>query len=483
MYKFGSILIGRNELSDATLLLNKANRHGLITGASGSGKTITLKVLAEGFSEAGVPVFLSDVKGDLAGTIKEGTINENIASRLNSLNIDGFETKKYPVTFLDVYGEMGCNIRTTIKSIGAKLLAKMLDLSDTQEGVLSIAFKIAFDEGFDLIDLNDLKALLTYIGEKRKEYSLTYGNVTLQSIGSIQRNILSLQEEGGDFFFGLPAFNIKDLIHFDVDNGYGNINILDAQKLFQKPTLYATFMLWMLTSIYNEFPEVGDLDKPKLVLFFDEAHLMFESMPEHLIKQITQIVKLIRSKGIGLYFISQSPKDIPEEILAQLGNRIQHVLRSYTPTDEKVIKAAASSFRKNPNFDTVEAISTLKTGEALISLQNEDGEPTIVDRFMILPPQSMMGSIDDYERSNYIKTTWLYGKYEEKLKYTSTYDILMEKLKNNKEENTQEKKEIKSKKTSTKKSTMEKATERMITNTASSFGRKLGNSLFKNLFK
>ena len=482
MYKNGNILIGRNESGDATLLLNKANRHGLITGASGSGKTITLKVLAESFSEAGVPVFLSDIKGDLAGLIKPGSI-ETISSRLESLNITDFEVKGFPVTFLDVYSKNGSPIRTTVKSIGAKLLARMLDLTDAQEGVLAITFKIAQDEGFDLIDLKDLKAMLTYVGEKRKEYSLTYGNVTLQSIGSIQRNILSLQEEGGDFFFGLPAFNIKDLIHFDVDNGYGNINILDAQKLFQKPTLYATFMLWMLTSIYNEFPEVGDLDKPKLVLFFDEAHLMFESMPEHLIKQITQIVKLIRSKGIGLYFISQSPKDIPEEILAQLGNRIQHVLRSYTPTDEKVIKAAASSFRKNPNFDTVDAISTLKTGEALISLQNEDGEPTIVDRFMILPPQSMMSSIDDYERSNYIKTTWLYGKYEEKLKYTSTYDILMEKLKNNKEENTQEKKEIKSKKASTKKSTMEKATERMITNTASSFGRKLGNSLFKNLFK
>lgn len=483
MYKNGNILIGKNENREAYLLLNKANRHGLITGASGSGKTITLKVLAESFSAAGVPVFLSDVKGDLAGTISEGFLNDNIKSRIESLGIDDFEVKKFPVTFLDVYGKNGCPIRTTIENIGAKLLARMLDLSDAQEGVLAIVFKIAQDEGLELIDLNDLKAMLTYVGEKRKEYSLTYGNVTLQSIGSIQRNILSLETEGGDFFFGLPAFNIKDLIHFDVNNGYGNINILDAQTLFQKPTLYATFMLWLLNSLYNELPEVGDLDKPKLVFFFDEAHLLFDSMPDHLIKQIIQIVKLIRSKGIGLYFISQSPGDIPDEILAQLGNRIQHVLRSYTTSDEKVIKAAATSFRKNDSFNIEDAIKTLKTGEALISLQNEDGEPSITDKFMILPPQSMMGSIEDNERLSYIKTTWLYGKYEEKLKYTSTYDILMEKMKNDNEETKKDLKETKNKKSTAKKTTMEKATERMITNTASSFGRKLGNSLFKNLFK
>lgn len=484
MYKNGNILIGKNEEKDAYLLLNKANRHGLITGASGSGKTITLKVLAESFSAAGVPVFLSDVKGDLAGTINEGILNDNIKSRIESLNIDDFEIKKFPITFLDVYGKNGCPIRTTIENIGAKLLARMLDLSDAQEGVLAIVFKIAQDEGLELIDLNDLKAMLTYVGEKRKEYSLTYGNVTLQSIGSIQRNILSLETEGGNFFFGLPAFNIKDLMHFDVNNGYGNINILDAQTLFQKPTLYATFMLWLLNSLYNELPEVGDLDKPKLVFFFDEAHLLFDSMPDHLIKQIIQIVKLIRSKGIGLYFISQSPGDIPDEILAQLGNRIQHVLRSYTTSDEKVIKAAATSFRKNDNFNIEDAIKTLKTGEALISLQNEDGEPSITDKYMILPPQSMMGSIEDNERLSYIKTTWLYGKYEEKLKYTSTYDILMEKMKNDDEKMKKDsKQETKNKKTTTKKSTMEKATERMITNTASSFGRKLGNSLFKSLFK
>ena len=480
MYKNGNILIGRNESGDATLLLNKANRHGLITGASGSGKTITLKVLAESFSEAGVPVFLSDIKGDLASLIKPGSI-EIISSRLESLNISNFEVKGFPVTFLDVYSKNGSPIRTTVKSIGAKLLARMLDLTDAQEGVLAITFKIAQDEGFDLIDLKDLKAMLTYVGEKRKEYSLTYGNVTLQSIGSIQRNILSLETEGGDYFFGLPAFNIKDLIHFDVNTGYGNINILDAQTLFQKPTLYATFMLWMLNSLYNELPEVGDTVKPKLVFFFDEAHLLFDSMPDHLVKQIIQIVKLIRSKGVGLYFISQSPGDIPDEILAQLGNRFQHVLRSYTPSDEKVIKAASDSFRKNENFNTVDAIKTLKTGEALISLQNEDGEPTIVDRFTILPPQSKMGTIEQSEREIHIKSNWLYGKYENKLEYTKTSDIINSIL--TKKEN-EEKDTVKEKKTTKKeKNIMSKASERMLTNTASSFGRKLGNSLFKKLFK
>lgn len=480
MYKNGNILIGRNESGDATLLLNKANRHGLITGASGSGKTITLKVLAESFSEAGVPVFLSDIKGDLASLIKPGSI-ETISSRLESLNISNFEVKGFPVTFLDVYSKNGSPIRTTVKGIGAKLLARMLDLTDAQEGVLAITFKIAQDEGFDLIDLKDLKAMLTYVGEKRKEYSLTYGNVTLQSIGSIQRNILSLETEGGDYFFGLPAFNIKDLIHFDVNTGYGNINILDAQTLFQKPTLYATFMLWMLNSLYNELPEVGDTVKPKLVFFFDEAHLLFDSMPDHLVKQIIQIVKLIRSKGVGLYFISQSPGDIPDEILAQLGNRFQHVLRSYTPSDEKVIKAASDSFRKNENFNTIDAIKTLKTGEALISLQNEDGEPTIVDKFTILPPQSKIGTIEQFERENHIKSNWLYGKYENKLEYTKTSDIINSIL--TKKEN-EEKETIKEKKSTKKeKNVMSKASERMLTNTASSFGRKLGNSLFKKLFK
>ena len=480
MYKNGNILIGRNESGDATLLLNKANRHGLITGASGSGKTITLKVLAESFSEAGVPVFLSDIKGDLASLIKPGSI-ETISSRLESLNITDFEVKGFPVTFLDVYSKNGSPIRTTVKGIGAKLLARMLDLTDAQEGVLAITFKIAQDEGFDLIDLKDLKAMLTYVGEKRKEYSLTYGNVTLQTIGSIQRNILSLETEGGDYFFGLPAFNIKDLIHFDVNTGYGNINILDAQTLFQKPTLYATFMLWMLNSLYNELPEVGDTVKPKLVFFFDEAHLLFDSMPDHLVKQIIQIVKLIRSKGVGLYFISQSPGDIPDEILAQLGNRFQHVLRSYTPSDEKVIKAASDSFRKNENFNTIDAIKTLKTGEALISLQNEYGEPTIVDKFPILPPQSKIGTIEQFERENHIKSNWLYGKYENKLEYTKTSDIINSILTKKKNE---EKDTVKEKKTTKKeKNVMSKASERMLTNTASSFGRKLGNSLFKKLFK
>lgn len=333
MYINDKILIGKNENNSVYLLPKMANRHGIITGASGSGKTITLKVLAESFSSCGIPVFLVDVKGDLAGMCVKGIENENVNKRIQDLNLEGFSFSSFPTEFWDVYGDFGHPIRTTIKNIGPKLLSRMLNLTDAQEGVLTIVFKIAEDENLDIIDLKDLKALLTYVGEKRKDYTLQYGNITSQSIGSIQRNLLSLEEEGGDYFFGKPDFDIKDFIKFDVNNGYGFINILHAVTLFQKPTLYATFLLWLLTNLYNTLPEVGDIDKPKIAFFFDEAHLLFSEMPEHLIKQIVQIVKLIRSKGIGLYFISQSPSDIPDEILSQLGNRIQHVLRYYTKND------------------------------------------------------------------------------------------------------------------------------------------------------
>ena len=350
MYKNNKILVGKNDNNEANLLLDKANRHGLITGASGSGKTITLKVLAEGFSASGVPVILSDVKGDLAGTSLIGNL-DLIKDRVDKLGINDFNIQKFPVTFFDVYGKFGHPIRTTVKSIGSRLLSHMLNLTDTQESVLSIVFKICEDENLNLIDLNDLRSALNYIGESRKNYTLKYGNISLQSIGAIQRNVLNLEEEGGDKFFGLPQFEIKDFIHFDGDNGFGQISILHSVKLFQQPILYSSVLLWMLISLYNELPEVGDLEKPKLVMFFDEAHLLFSDMPSYLLKQIIQIVKLIRSKGVGLYFISQTPSDIPDEILGQLGNRIQHVLRSYTKTDEKVIKAAADSFRINPKFN------------------------------------------------------------------------------------------------------------------------------------
>ena len=412
MYFNEKILVGKSDNKEAYILPKMANRHGIISGASGSGKTITLKVLAESFSDARVPVFLVDVKGDLAGTALNGTMNSNIETRIENLKLENFNLKKYPTTFWDVYGKYGHPIRTTVAKVGPKLLSKMLDLSDAQEGILTIAFKIAEDEGLQLVDLKDLRSILSYIGDKRKDYSLSYGNITVQSVGSIQRNILSLQEEGGDYFFGKPDFEIKDFIHYDGDTGNGQINILDASILFQKPNLYSTFLLWLLTYLYNSMPEVGDLDKPKLVFFIDEAHLLFDNISRPLLNSIIQIVKLIRSKGVGLYFISQSPSDIPDEILSQLGNRIQHVLRYYTKNDEKAIKAAANSFRLNPNMDIVEEIKNLGTGVALVSFQDEKGNPEIVEKVTILPPQSAMGAIDDEIRDELIKRSYLYGKYE-----------------------------------------------------------------------
>ncbi len=422
MYFNDKILVAKNEEKEIYLIPKMANRHGIITGASGSGKTVTLKVLAESFSNAGVPVFMVDVKGDLAGTCKAGVENPNVTSRVEKMGLENFNFHAFPVTFFDVYGEKGHPIRTTITSLGARLLSRLLDLSDAQEGVLAIVFQIAEDEKLEMIDLKDLQKMLTYVGERRNEYSLKYGNISIQSIGSIQRNLLILEQDGGANFFGKPDFNIRDLIRYNSSDGYGYINILDAQILFKKPTLYATMLIWLLTTIYNTLPEVGDLPKPRLVLFLDEAHLLFSEMSNSVVKQIIQIVKLIRSKGVGIYFISQSPSDVPDEILSQLGNKVQHVLRAYTPSDEKAIKAAANSFRANPAFSTSEAIKELATGEALVSMLDEKGEPTIVERAKILPPQSMMGALDDGERKNEICSSQLYMKYEELLDDDSAYE-------------------------------------------------------------
>lgn len=488
MYINNKILIGKNGVNEANLLLNMANRHGLITGASGSGKTITLKVLAESFAEARVPVFLVDIKGDLAGMVNPGD-QVSITERINKLelNLPTFTCKNFKTTFWDVYGEAGIPVRTTIENIGPKLLSRMLNLTDAQEGVLTIVFKIAEDMEMELIDLNDLKAMLNYVGMNRKEYTLSYGNITTQSIGAIQRNLLNLEEEGGDLFFGKPDLEIKDFIRYDANTGESYINILHAVKLFQRPTLYATFMLWLIDSLYQYLPEVGDLEKPKVVFFFDEAHLLFSEMPDHMVKQIIQIVKIIRSKGIGLYFISQSPNDIPDEILSQLGNRIQHVLRSYTKTDEKVIKACADSFRTNPNFDTEEVLKTLATGEALISLQDEDGQPTIVDRFKILPPQSQMGTIDDLKRAEIINASSLNTKYKDKVEYESAKEeieaIIAEEQEKSEKEEKKEKTTKAKKNTKKKKTGLEKTADKLANKTINTFGSKLGNKIFNSLFK
>lgn len=489
MYLNNKIIIGKNNNYEGNILLNKANRHGLITGASGSGKTITLKVIAESFSDAGVPVFVADVKGDLAGMCIQGTNNEKISERLTNLNITDFSFKSFPTHFWDVYGEYGHPIRTTINNIGYQLLSRMLGLTEAQEGVLAIVFKIANDNNWELIDLKDLRLLLQYVGDNRKDYTLEYGNITLQSIGAIQRNLLILQEQGGDLFFGEPSMNITDFIRFDSNDGRGYINVLHAVKLFQHPNLYATFLLWLLNELYTKLPEVGDLDKPKMIFCFDEAHLLFEEMPDYMIKQVIQVVKLIRSKGIGLYFISQSPKDIPDEVLSQLGNRIQHALRAYTPAEQKVIKAAASAFRVNPGINTEEAILSLGTGEALISFLNDDGEPEVVNQVTILPPQSSMGTIDDITRQQIMDKSLFKGKYDTLIEKESAFEKLTATIEEeqkeiqlaNEEKEKEKEKQQKSKKT--KKSKTEKAVDKMTNSAMNTIGRQIGKSIFKGLFK
>ena len=431
MYINGKLLIGKNENKEVYLIPKMANRHGLITGASGTGKTVTLKVMAESFSDAGIPVFLSDVKGDLAGTSQKGEENENVRSRVEKLGLDQFEYKQYPVRFWDIYGEKGHPVRTKVTTVGPNILSIMLGLNETQEGILNIAFRVAQDEGLSLIDLKDLKSILQYIADNKNDY-------ITKSVGSIQRSLLVLENQGADKFFGEPSLDIHDFISVN-EEGRGLINILDAVELFKSPDLYASFMLWLLTELFNTLPEVGDLDKPKIVFFFDEAHLLFDSMPAYRLKQITQVVKLIRSKGIGLYFVSQNPTDIPDEVIGQLGNRVQHNLRAYTPNEQKTVKVAAQAFRVNPLFDTEKAILELGTGEALVSFQTESGEPSIVEKVKILPPQSKMGSIDEMTRMKVINSSLIAGKYDEAIDNESAHEIVSKKYEEKKELEEQEK--------------------------------------------
>ena len=425
MYKNDKVLVGKSNDKELSILLNKANRHGLITGASGSGKTITSKVMAESFSDAGIPVFMADVKGDLAGTALSGEPNENVDSRVTKLGLEDFEYKNFPVRFWDIFGDYGHPIRTSLDSVGPEILSMMLGLSETQEGVLTVVYKIARDNDWELDDIKDLRLLLQYVGDNREKFTTSYGNVTTQSVGVIQRCLLALENQGGDKFFGQPELDINDFLTVDA-NGKGMINILHAVKLFESPDLFASFLLWLLTTLYNKMPEVGDLDKPKMVFFFDEAHLLFNGMPEYRLKRIVQVVKLIRSRGIGLYFVSQSPADIPNDIIAQLGNRVQHTLRAYTPTELKAVRVAADSFRTNPEFNTYDAILNLGTGEALISFQNENGEPEVVQKATILPPQSKMGIIDDISRNKIINSSSLLGKYDEVQERESAYEEIDE---------------------------------------------------------
>ena len=397
--------------------------------------------MAESFSDAGVPVFLADVKGDLGATALAGEATEGLDKRLQKLGLSDFQYKSFPVRFWDVFGVGGHPIRTSIDTVGPDILSMMLGLSEAQEGVLSIVFKIAQENNWKLDDTKDLRLLLQYVGDNRNDFITRYGNITTQSVGVIQRCLLTLENQGADKFFGQPELDINDFLSMDV-NGKGIINILDAVELFKSPDLYASFLLWLLTQLFNKMPEVGDLEKPRIVFFFDEAHLLFNGMPSYRLKQITQVVKLIRSRGIGLYFISQSPTDIPNEIIAQLGNRVQHTLRAYTPSEQRIVKVAADAFRTNSKFDTSEAILGLGTGEALVSFQNENGEPDVVEKVVVLPPQSRMGVIDDITRNKVINSSSLVGKYDEVLERDSAYEELDKLIKEKLELETAEKQRI-----------------------------------------
>ncbi len=412
---------------DIVLHSQFANRHGLIAGATGTGKTVTLKVLAESFSRIGVPVFLADAKGDVSSLAKAGSSSPKFDERIKSLHLDSVPFAASPVIFWDLFGQQGHPIRTTISEIGPLLLAQMLNLNDTQEGVLSAVFRIADDQGLLLIDFKDLKAMLTYVSENTAELKNEYGNLSPASIGAIQRNLLALADQGGDQFFGEPSLNILDFIQTDTQ-GHGYINLLAADKLMNTPKLYATFLLWMLSELFEQLPEVGDMDKPKLVFFFDEAHLLFSNASPALQEKIEQVVRLIRSKGVGIYFITQNPLDLPESVLGQLGNRVQHALRAFTPKDQKAVKTAADTFRANPDFKVDQAITELAVGEALISCLDEQGTPQIVERGWVMPPYSSFSPITPEERQVMMGQSIVAGVYDQALDRDSAYELLQKKV-------------------------------------------------------
>ena len=426
------IWIGTSNLAaeDATpenrcyLLLNQANRHGIISGASGTGKTVTLKVLAEGFSQAGVPVFMADVKGDVTGMAQAGDSTENIQKRVARFGIENWKLQGCPCRFWDMLGGQGIPVRVTISDMGPTLLARLLDLTEAQEGVLNIAFRVADDNQLLLIDLKDLRSMLNYVADHSKELETNYGHIARASVGAVLRSLIAVEDQGGNVFFGEPALDLNDWFACDA-NGQGYVNILNAAQLMQRPTVYAMFLLWMLSSLFSTLPEVGDPEKPRFVFFFDEAHLLFDNMPKSLNDKIVQVVKLIRSKGVGVYFITQSPSDIPDEVLAQLSNRVQHGLRAFTPSDQKMVKAAAQGFRVNPKFNTEEAILNLGTGEALVSFLDEEGRPSVVENAKILPPQCLMAAASSETlQASYAAQASLQEKYGTALDRESAYEQL-----------------------------------------------------------
>ena len=463
------VFIGKGD-RPVYLLPRLANRHGLIAGATGTGKTVSLQILAEDFSRRGVPVFLSDVKGDLSGISQAGKANPKLQARADEIGLEDYTFEAFPVVFWDLFGKKGHRLRATVSEMGPLLLARMLGLNDTQEGVLYATFRIADDEGMLLLDLKDLRALLTFVGENAKELRLEYGNLSVASIGAIQRRLLVLESEGARQFMGEPALDLFDFIRMGA-SGYGNINILAADKLMQTPKLYATFLLWLLSELFEELPEVGDPDKPRLVFFFDEAHLLFKSAPSALIEKIEQVVRLIRSKGVGVYFVTQNPLDLPDTILGQLGNRIQHALRAYTPREQKAVRTAAETFRANPAFDAAEAIKELGVGEALVSTLGGKGIPGRVERTLIRPPASRMGPATRAERQAVMDESPFSRRYDQQLDRHSAYEMLKERA--DKVVQTQAGK----KKASGRSSNRQSVVETMMKSIARSLGTSLGRAI------
>lgn len=505
MYQDKKIWLGTSGEEKVVIYPKMANRHGLIAGATGTGKTVTLKVLAESFSDCGVPVFLADAKGDLAAMCRPGVSSESIEKRLKDMGAgeEAYPFHAYPTTYWDIYGENGMPLRTTISEMGPLLLSRILDLNETQSAILTIIFKIADDEGLLLLDTKDLRAMIQYIYDHSQEYSAEYGNMAKQSLNAILRSIIALEAEGGEKFFGEPALHISDWLCTDCD-GKGVIQVLDCQKLIHNPAMYSTFMLWMLAELFENLPEAGDREKPKMVFFFDEAHMLFKNASKALLNKIEQVVKLIRSKGVGIYFITQSPTDIPDEVLGQLGNKIQHALRAYTPKEQKGLKAAAESFRENPDFNTYDVLSQLGIGEALVSVLDESGVPTVVKRTTILPPQSQMGALDDEARKAEIRNHLLYSKYSQEVDRESAYELLTGKvakeaqaaeeekaakeaekqrekeetaLKRQQQKEEEAKKRAEEKKEAAQKKKMETAVKNVGRSATGTIGREIGNSI------
>jgi DNA helicase HerA-like ATPase len=419
----GMIFLGKSAAGAECLELKLANRHGLVTGATGTGKTVSLQVMAEGFSAAGVPVFAADIKGDLSGISAMGERKEGLVKRAKEIGLDDWTNTSFPTVFWDLFAEQGHPIRATVQEMGPLLLSRLMELNETQEGVLNIIFRVAADEKMPLLDLKDLRALANDVGQRGKSLMTKYGNVSAISVGAIQRRLLVLEEQGAANFFGEPALDIRDFIKTTSD-GRGTVNILSADKLMKTPRLYATFLLWMLAQLFDKLPEVGDPDKPKLVFFFDEAHLLFNEAPKALLDQVERVTRLIRSKGVGVYYVTQNPRDVPNTVSAQLGNRIQHALRAFTPIEQKGIRAAAETFRPNPALDVERVIQELKVGEALVSVLHKGGEPSMVQRTLIRPPSARIGPITPDQRKSLIEASPLFGKYEETVDRDSAYEML-----------------------------------------------------------